>query len=101
MLHWLILIYSPHHNIQYIQPSVGLTLSNEAPLELDPCDAAAAHGPLGVPLEGGPVPPELVCGLLVERVVGVGLQEEVLQSVHDRVDGQHCMDVIRCVFKQI
>ena len=65
-------------------------LLGEAPLDLDPSDAAAANGPLRALLEGRPVPPELLGGLLVERVVGVGLQEEVLQPVHDRVDGQHC-----------
>ncbi len=32
---------------------------------------------------------QLVGGLLVERVLRVGLQEQVLEAVHNGVDGEH------------
>lgn len=35
-----------------------------------------------------------LCRVLVQRVIRIGLQEQVLQTVHDRVDGQHGFPVL-------
>ena len=68
--------------------------SFEAPLEVHPVEVSPPHGPVHVLLEQPPVGLQLVRRLLVERVLGVGLQEEVLQPVHDGVDGQHGLPVL-------
>ena len=65
-----------------------------APLELHPVDHPSPHGPVDVLLEEPPVGLELVGGLLVERVLGVGLQEQVLEAVDYGVYGQDRLPVL-------
>ncbi len=67
---------------------------DQTPFELYAIKAASLHGPLHVLLEHPPVGLQLVRGLLVQRVLRVGLEEEVLQAVDDRVDCQHGLPVL-------
>jgi len=66
----------------------------ETPLEVDAVDVSSLHRLLHVQLEGPPVALEFCRGLLVQGVFRVGLQEEVLEAVHNGVDGEDRLPVL-------
>jgi len=66
----------------------------ETPLEVDAVDMPSLHGLLHVELEGPPVALELSRSLLIQGVFRVGLQEEVLEAVHNGVDGEDGFPVL-------
>lgn len=63
------------------------------PVERLSLDLAAAHRRADVPPEAVPVGHEVVGGFLVQRVAGVGLEEEELQADDDGIEVQHGLPV--------
>ena len=61
---------------------------------MDSVEVSASHRPLHVLLKEPPICLQLVGCLLVQWVLGIRLQEEVLQAVDDAVDGQHGFPVL-------
>jgi hypothetical protein len=64
------------------------------PLELDPVQYPAPERPRHELLELPDVLPEQLGGLVVERVVGIGLVEQINESIYDRVDVEHRLPVL-------
>lgn len=57
-------------------------------------DVASLHSLLYVHLEGSSVALELRRRLLIQRVLRVGLQKEILESVDDGVDGEDRLPIL-------
>lgn len=71
-----------------------LHVSLEAPLKVRVPDVTPTQTLRYVALEQTTVRLQDLGRILVQRVIGIGLQEQVLQAVHDRVDGQHGLPVL-------
>lgn len=65
----------------------------QAPFKVRRADVASKHGLLDVLFKQSPVALQNFRGVLVERVLGVWLKEEVLQAVDNRVDREHRLPV--------
>lgn len=63
-------------------PKMSL-LFNKTPLELDTIETPSSHRPLHILFEGSSVCLELSSGLLIQRVIRVGFEEQVLQSIYN------------------
>ena len=64
------------------------------PVESLALDLSTAHGRAHVPAEAVPVGHEVVCGVLVQGIAGVGLEEEELQANDDGVEIEDGLPVL-------
>jgi hypothetical protein len=75
-------------------PSLFCSSLQQHPVERLALDLSTAHGRADVPAEAVPVGHEIVGGLLVERIAGVGLEEEELQADDDGVQVEDGLPVL-------
>lgn len=66
----------------------------ETSLEVHAVDVSSLHSLLYIHFEGSSVALELCRGLLVQRILRVGLQKEILESVDDGVDGEDRLPIL-------
>lgn len=75
--------YSSPSPLSLHNPVISLTL-----------DASTRHTRPNIPLEALAVPSQILRRLLVERIAGVGLEEQKLQAHNHRVEVQHGLPVL-------